>query len=177
MNSAREAIWNRGPHTADIKTKETWTLIAEMRLLTGYSWGQIALLLGVDRRTVQNWMNRERIREANLSRVHGTAMFLRFIDRGLAERNVRALQKADERDVSAFKYASMGNHGKAADLAGEGEGWVKRINFMREGAPEQIVDAQFAGMTIHPGSDGSEMIEEILDRPAPKMTPRKTRKM
>jgi len=163
-----EKRWDRGDHTANIETTPAWTLITELRLLTGYAWEQIGLLLGVNRRSVQKWMNREKIRPNNLKRIHDCVRLFRFIDRGLAERNARAMLAVDERGINAFRYGAMGNFGKAAQLAGPGDGWPKRQSMLATQVETGASDIEFGGWTIHEWADGSEVDDNTPLTPEPK---------
>jgi len=169
--------WDVGEHVEGLDEILPRTLIAEMRILTGYSNERIAMLLGVDRRSLTNWANGRGMHESKADRIRKLARFVRYIDRGLAERNEAALLAQGDAGRTAFELLKDELYDEAARVVGKGDGWAKRIKLMKEVDPREAVEASAQPWTVLDIADGEEAIAEIPDRPAPKMTRRKARKM
>ncbi len=169
--------WDVGEHVEGLNEILPRTLIAEMRILTGYSNERLAMLLSVDRRSLTNWANGRGMHASKADRIRKLARFVRYIDRGLAERNEAALLAQDDAGRTAFELLKDELYDEAARVVGKGDGRAKRINLMKEVDPREAVEASAQPWTVLDIADGEEAIAEIPDRPAPKMTRRKARKM
>lgn len=66
-------------------------IIADIRLLTGLTWEQLAQLLNVSRRSVHFWASGSKIASENRAHLEGVIETLRFIDRGFSRANRTAL--------------------------------------------------------------------------------------
>ncbi len=69
--------------------------LAAVRVLTGFTWDELATLLGVDRRSLHNWSQGGPVRPANQLRLAELLRVLRLSDRGSPEANRLALSAPD----------------------------------------------------------------------------------
>lgn len=140
------ARWDLGDHTKGLNEILPRTLIAEMRLLTGFSNERLARLLGVDRRTLTNWANGGGVQAGKADRIRKLARFVRFIDRGFAEHNELALLAQDAAGRTAYELLKEERFDEAAQAVGKGDGWAKRRDFMSELEPARVTSAQAMGL-------------------------------
>ncbi len=95
--------------------------IAEIRRLTGYSWEQLAGLVGCTRQAAHRWMNGEPIADGNRERLARLHAALRFVDRGTSDENRAVLgMSADGLTVSDLLRQRRFDEAKA--VAGPGPG-------------------------------------------------------
>lgn len=141
--------------------------IAEIRRLTGYSWHQLAGLVGCTRQAAHRWMNGDPIADANrerLARLHAT---LRFIDRGSADENRAVLgMSADGLTVSDLLRQQRFDEAKA--VAGPGSG-RHDARWGRPSAPQQHPDDHWYARVV--------LSEEAADNVTVRARPQRTRSL
>ncbi|MEO0697731.1 MAG: hypothetical protein AAFY84_16725 [Pseudomonadota bacterium] len=104
------------------KEKSGRELVAELRLLTGLNWSQIAKLADVSTRTVHNWMSGSVVAKTNHERLGALVSTIRFIDRGYGDAN-RAILLGDVGGGSTvFKLLVEGAFDDVKERVGEGPG-------------------------------------------------------
>ena len=137
----------------------------EIRRLTGFTWNNLARLLNVDRRTLNNWAKGTKIREKNRNHIAETLGVLRFIDRGAAELNSSALNEHHVlHEPNPFEAIRTGNYEAAKQRLSPG---VSRQYESRSATHATPLYGEFQPMVMHADADGTEMIESLPDESAP----------
>jgi hypothetical protein len=95
--------------------------LAEIRRLTGYSWEQLAGLVGCTRQAAHRWMNGEPIADGNRERLARLHAALRFIDRGAADENRAVLDMAAD-GMTVADLLRQERFDEAKAVAGRGPG-------------------------------------------------------
>lgn len=150
---------------ASVNVESASNNLFEIRRLTGFNWKNLAKLLNVDRRTLNNWVKGTNIRNKNRQHIAKTLGVLRFIDRGLAELNSEALNKQHvPNEVSPFEAIRTGNYEVAKQLLSHGVSRLERSQVVA-GATPGYGDLQ--PILMHPDADGTELIEPLPYEPAP----------
>lgn len=134
----------------------------EIRRLTGFTWSDLARLLNVDRRTLNNWAKGTKIREKNRNHIAETLGVLRFIDRGSAELNSSALNEHHAlHEPNPFEAIRSGSYETAKLRLSPG---VSRPYGPQTATP---LYGEFQPMFMHADANGTERIEPLPDEPAP----------
>ncbi len=137
----------------------------ELRRLTGFTWIRLAVMLNVDRRTLNNWVRGARIRVKNREYIAKTLAVMRFADRGSAERNAAAL---DERHVSCpvspFEAIRARNYEVARQYLSHGP---SRPHGRHATTDVMHWAGEFRPIVMHEDADGTEIVEPLPDEPAP----------
>ena len=110
--------------TSDIPSLETASAVMELRRLSGLTWGQLATLFSVSRRTIHHWVSGGRIHTKNQDHLWKVLDILRQIDRGFADRN-RSLLLQVKDGTSIFDLLKNGEYDRAFRMAGPGPGRPK----------------------------------------------------
>src|SRR5660397_291796 len=76
--------------------------LAELRRLTDFTWGQVARLFNVDRRSIHNWVSGKRMNHRNEEHLRRLLAFTRQIDRGTASANRNMLLNPSPEGVVPF---------------------------------------------------------------------------
>jgi transcriptional regulator with XRE-family HTH domain len=142
----------------------------EVRRLTGFTWDQLAELLGVDRRTLRNWSQGGPVRPANQTRLAELLSVLRYIDRGSAEGNRLALGEPDPRGVTPLALVAQQRFQEAQTILGKGEG--------RPAIAKMLDQTSLRTRALGLGyfSD-SETMEESDETPEPPPQPARSRRI
>lgn len=145
----------------------------ELRRLTGFTWADLASLLNVDRRTLNNWARGAKIREQNRLHIARTLKVLRFADRGSSELNSAALKKQEIRNkLSPFEAIQTRDYELAKQWLSHG---LSRPNIWQATADTTLQIGEFQPMIMHTDADGTEMIETLPDEPEPVSRKRQIR--
>lgn len=96
--------------------------IAELRMVSGLTWDQIARLLGVSRRSVHFWASGEPVRASHHERVQRLLAVMRQIDRGTASENRALLLSAGVDGALPFDVLADGRFEEALELMKKGPG-------------------------------------------------------
>lgn len=131
----------------------------ELRRLTGFTWIRLADLLGVDRRTLNNWVKGAKIRQLNREHIAKTLEVLRFADRGSVEYNAEALDKRHD-GSSPFKAIQTKNYEIAKHYLSYG---LSRPYGWHASTDSTSWLGEFQPMVLHAGT---EMVEPFPDEPA-----------
>lgn len=137
----------------------------ELRRLTGFTWIQLASLLNVDRRTLNNWVRGRKIREQNRGHIAKALEVIRFADRGSAELNSAVLNERDaQHGLNPFEAIRDGKYTIARQFLSHGPS--------RPGRWQAVTDAmsrigEFQPIVMHAGADGTETIKPLPDEPEP----------
>lgn len=93
--------------------------ISELRLLTGFTWDQIARLFSVSRRSVHLWASGETMSSDNEEHLHRLLGVVKRADRGRAEDNRAALLSSDgPSNLCAFDLLVNGDYEGASVALG-----------------------------------------------------------
>lgn len=95
--------------------------LAEIRRLTGYSWEQLAGLVGCTRQAAHKWMNGDPIADANRDRLARLHSVLRYFDRGSADENRAVLDMAVD-GITVTELLRQQRFEAAKVAAGKGPG-------------------------------------------------------
>lgn len=147
----------------------------EIKLLTDYSWGKIAEIIGVDRRSVSTWIGGGEIREQNARTIADVLATLLFIDRGFAEENRKLLDAIGVNGKSAFDCLIAGEYDAVRTALGPGAG-RQTISW---GASRGIGEAERIRrkMLTHPGADPEDVGVSPDDTPPPPLRKLKARRI
>ncbi len=122
--------------------------IAELRLTTGFTWEQLALLFGVSRRALHFWASGSPMNRVNEERLHRILGVIRHIDRGAAATNRAALLAPSEAGPTPFELLADKQYEQALLLLGPGPGRPARPKVSPEALaarapqrPEELVEA------------------------------------
>ncbi|WP_136661824.1 helix-turn-helix transcriptional regulator [Nitratireductor sp. XY-223] len=99
----------------DLEAKDA---LFEIRRLTGYPWEEIAKLIGVDRRTLHNWVKGGHIRRNNDKTLKKVLMVLRSIDPGDDGVLRKLLARQNAAGESAFELIARGQYETARKMSG-----------------------------------------------------------
>ena len=145
----------------------------ELRRLTGFTWTDLASLLNVDRRTLNNWVKGAKVREQNRLHIAQTLKVIRFADRGAAELNSAALNKQDiQNKLSPLEAIQASEYELAKQWLSHG--WA-RPNRWQATAGATLRIGELQPMIMHADADGTEMIEPFPDEPEPVSRKRQIR--
>ena len=135
--------------------------VYELRRLTGFTWGPLADLLNVDRRTLHNWVKGGKIKKTNLEHIANTLSVLRFADRGSAEENEMEISKRSPLGSTPFEAIKAGQYSDARQYLSHGQ---SRSLFASTGISWM---GEFRPISMHEGADGTEIIDPLPDEPKP----------
>lgn len=93
--------------------------VNELRLISGLTWDQIALLFGVSRRSIHFWANGKPLNRSNEERLMRVLDIVRRSDRGSSRENRSALLNVVD-GLSAFDLLARGDSDAAASILGVG---------------------------------------------------------
>lgn len=139
--------------------------IAEIRRLTGYSWEQLAGLVGCTRQAAHRWMNGEPIADGNRERLARLHASLRFIDRGAADEN-RAVLGMSANGLTVSDLLRQQRFDEAKAVAGPGPG-RQDAGWGRPTPPQQHPDDHWYARVVLSG--------EAADNVTVRATPQGTR--
>ncbi len=142
----------------------------EVRRLTGFSWEKIAGLLGVDRRSVHNWVKGAEIREKNAKRIAEILSTLRFIDRGSVELNVVALTQKGSDGLDGLELLREGSIENARKLVGPG---TPSGRPQVSAASDNQLPKGLLEFFVHPDASSADVSEQI-DAEPPRTKRRRT---
>jgi transcriptional regulator with XRE-family HTH domain len=109
-----------GPHVNKEAAREN---LLELRRLTGFTWEELASLVGVDRRTLHNWTQGGPVRSVSQERLAELLRVMLSIDRGTAEANRIALNRPDPLlGVTGLQLLTEERFADAQALIGKGDG-------------------------------------------------------
>ncbi len=103
------------------KSQEQGSPIMELRRLTGFTWDQLARLLGVVRRSLHFWASGKPLSAANEERLGRLLSAIRRLDRGSSSEN-RALLFREHSGLIPFDLLVEGRLDEAVELVGRGTG-------------------------------------------------------
>lgn len=98
------------------------SLIHKIRRLTGFTWEQVAKLVGVSRRAVHLWLSGGRIGDRNYEKLGKILALIEQIDRGNAEENRTLLLSQSKNGRTFCELLSVGEFELVQELAGKGQG-------------------------------------------------------
>ena len=146
----------------------------EIRRLSGFTWNNLAKLLNVDRRTLNNWAKGTKIRKKNRIHIAETLGVLRFIDRGSAELNSSALNEHHVlHESNSFEAIQTGDYETAKQRLSPG---VSRPDGPQTGTHATHLYGEFQPIVMYPEADGTEMFEPLADEPEPKSRKRQIKR-
>ncbi len=150
---------------ASVNVESASKNLFEIRRLTGFNWKNLAKLLNVDRRALNNWVKGTNIRNKNRQHIAKTLGVLRFIDRGLAELNSAALIEQNTlNEISPFEAIRTGNYEMAKLQLSYG---TSRPDGRQAASPTIPRYGDLQLTAIHPDADGTELIEPLPYEPPP----------
>ncbi len=150
-----EARAQSGVNSADANAN-----VFEIRRLTGLGWGQLATILGVDRRTVHNWVKGRDVRDRNRKRIADTLAVLQHIDRGSAQETLLLLQEPTPRGPIILDLLKQKEYEKILRV-------VAPLAAARPAPTKAERTGEYKAITIHPDAAGSETHESLRFEPQP----------
>ncbi len=146
----------------------------ELRRLTGFAWNQLARLLNVDRRTLNNWVKGAKIREKNKEHIAKTLQVLRYADRGSAVLNAAALcELPGPNQPSPLEEIQRGNYENAKRCLSYG---IQRPDYWDVTRKLTLGSGGLQPLLMHGSADGKERIAPLPDEPAPASRKRTIRR-
>jgi DNA-binding transcriptional regulator YiaG len=134
--------------------------VAELRLVSGLSWDQLARLFGVSRRAVHFWVSGKPMTLANEERLYSLLSVFRKMDRGSAAENRALLFGFSERGETPFELLVRGEFDRALFLIGMGTAMRRKPLAPLPTAeskkrapppPERLADAMHARVHVDKG--------------------------
>jgi hypothetical protein len=165
--SQYESLINATLRVARVQEDKASENVFEIKRLTGYSWSKVAELVGVDRRSITSWVGGGAIKEKNAHTIAKALETLRFIDRGNAEYNRKALETMVSGGRKAFDDLVDGRHVEVRAALGAGSG---RFSFASRASEVGTTETSLGReMLMHPEADPYETNIVPDDTPPPKM--------
>ena len=125
--------------------------VAELRRVSGLTWEQIAVVLGVSRRSLHFWASGKPMLPANEERLQRVLSVVRSVDRGSAAKTRRLLLSAGSGSEIALDVLAAARYDDVIALLGRGPGReaVKRVALGEEARarrrPQSVVDRAASG--------------------------------
>lgn len=139
--------------------------VFELRRLTDFTWAQLADLLNVDRRTLNNWVKGATIRDQNRLHIAKTLEVLRLADCGSSKLNGTALhEKRMPRDPSPYVSIRAGNYDVARENLSPGLASSKKWRVVLD---TSSWIGEYQPFATHDAADGTELVEALPDAPEP----------
>ena len=172
MNSCIDLLYAER-RAASVKASDASGNLFELRRLTGFTWSQLADLLNVDRRTLNNWVKGAKIRGHDREHLANALRVLRYADRGSIKLNAAALcDLIEPYKHSAFKEIQAGNYDNAKRYLSYGN---QRPDSRKITRDSMLCSGELQPMLMHEGADGTELIEPLPEEPAPESRKRPIR--
>jgi len=130
-------------------SQSTAAAVSELRRLSGLTWGQLAQVLGVSRRSLHFWASGQSLNASNEDHLRRTLMALTQADRGTARANRQMLMEG-RAGVLPLDLLREHNYKEFLHRVGQGAGRSKlhlqplsqtARNARKPLPPEQLIDA------------------------------------
>ena len=144
--------------------------VYELRILTGFSWVELAGLLNVDRRTVHNWAKGKRVSKKNAQHIAHTLALMRYADRGSTDQNSTAIFERSVTGTTPFEEIRRGRYDEARRIMSYGK---ERTDLP---ATESPFAGDFLPIFIHTKADESGSVTSLPAEPRPTSRKRNIRR-
>ncbi|WP_294642572.1 helix-turn-helix domain-containing protein [uncultured Aureimonas sp.] len=109
--------------------------IGEIRTLSGLTFDQLATVMGVQRRSIHNWMAGGNVRPSHRERLGRVLAVLRHVDRGSARENANLLLAPVAAGATGLDMLRDGRFEELAQAAGKGAGRSEPLRIDRSRTP------------------------------------------
>jgi len=122
------------------KTLDAPAKVYQLHRLTGLNWGQLSFVLGVNRRTLHNWVKGSEVAAKNEERLARALSTVRYIDRGNTAENRSLLLSPAPDGLTIVDLLSQEKYDEVKRLAGRGAGRTEHhIKPIDESARRQLM--------------------------------------
>jgi hypothetical protein len=144
---------------SDSEARTAASMLHELRRLTGWGWDRLATALGKSRQALHGWTLGRDIVPANLERIAKLRAAVAYVDRGLAEENLKALNAPTSDGRIAADYLDEGRFDEFMALLGRGAGRPDMSGWAR--SPEQRREGRKHWVDEIADSDGEEAVVRV----------------